>query len=77
MAHCLFSSDGAQEVQNSVRPFGVIVRCMCYKGFKGCCKGQEQSRGVKKGQEGSRKFKKIQEGSRRFKEVQVGSRRFK
>ena len=37
----IFSSDGAQEVQNSVlsfvRPFGVIVQFMCYKGSEGCC----------------------------------------
>ena len=36
-----------------VRPFvRAIVQFMCYKGFKGCCKGQEQSRGAKKGPEG-------------------------
>ena len=48
----------------------VIVRFMCYKGFKGCCKGQEQSRGAKKGQEGPRRIQKVQEDSRRFKKVQ-------
>ena len=58
----VFSSDGAQEVQNYVRSFVhrssvVIVRFMCYKGFKGCCKRQEQSRGAKKGPVGSIRFK--------------------
>ena len=76
----IFSSDGAQEVQTSVRsfvrPFGVIVWFMCYKGFKGCCKGQEQSRGAKKGPVGSIRFDKVQKGSRRFKKVQEGSRKF-
>ena len=57
----------------SVRSSEVIVRFMDYKGFKVCCKGQEQSRRVKKGQEVSRRVKKCQEGSRRFKNVQEGS----
>ena len=87
---CIFSSDGAQEVHNFVRPFvrssGVIVRFMCYKGSEGCCKGQEGSRRVKesqerprrvkKGQEGQRRVKKVQESPRRFKNVQAGSTKF-
>ena len=61
-------------MRSSVR---VIVRFMCYKGFKGCCKRQEQSRGAKKGPVGSKRFKNVQEWSRRFKKVQEGSSRFK
>ena len=57
-------------MQNSVRPFVVIVQFMCYKGFRGCCKSQEQLRWAKKDPKGSR-FKKGQEGSRRFKKVQI------
>ena len=68
----VFSSDRAQEVQTSVRLFVVIVRFMFYKGFKGCCKGQAQSREAKKGPVGSIRFLKVQEGSRRFKMVQAG-----
>ena len=65
-------------MQTSVRPsVRVIVRFMCYTGFKGCCKRQEQSRGAKKGPVGSIRFKNVQEGSSRFKKVQEGSRRFK
>ena len=45
--------------------------------FKGCCKGQEQSRGPKKGPVGSIRFKKVQKGSRKFKKIQEGSSRFK
>ena len=60
---------------NSVGLSGVIVRYMCYKGSKGCSKGQEESRRVKKSQEGSRRGTKVNKGpkvSRRVKKSQEG-----
>ena len=58
-----FSSDGAQELQSSVRPFVSSFDLCAIKGLRVL----EGSRTTKKGQEGSIGFKKeVPEGSGRF-----------